>query len=48
MLHKPHARVSRPALLVVVPDNVLVVGVGMLGQVALDQVASFFGCEPVE
>ena len=38
MLHQPHARVARPALLVVVPDDVLVVGVRVLGQVALDEV----------
>ena len=39
VLHQSHARVSRPALLVVVADNVLVVRVGVLGQVALDEVA---------
>ena len=46
VLHQTHASVARPAFLVVVADNVLVVGVGMLRQVALDQVASFFGREP--
>ena len=38
MLHQAHARVARPALAVVVAHHVLVVGVGVLGEVALDQV----------
>lgn len=48
MLHKTHPRVSGPALLVVVADDVLVVGIGMLGEVALNQVASLFGGESEE
>ena len=39
VLHQAHARVARPALLVVVADNVLVVRIRVLRQVALDQVA---------
>ena len=46
VLHQTNASVTRPSFLVVVADGVLVVGVGMLRQVALDQVASFFGREP--
>ena len=45
VLHQAHARVPRPALLVVVAHDVLIVGVGVLSQVALDQVLGFFGCE---
>ena len=37
VLHEAHAGVARPALLVVVADDVLVVGVGVLGEVALDE-----------
>ena len=46
VLHEAHARVARPAPLVVVPHDVLVVRVGVLGQVALDQVARLLGGEP--
>ena len=46
MLHQTHARVTWPALLVIVADDVLVVRVGMLRQVALDQVTCFLGAEP--
>ena len=46
MLHEAHARVTWPALLVVVADDVLVVRVGVLRQVALDQVARFFRGKP--
>lgn len=48
MLHQTHSRISRPALLVVVADDVLVVGIGMLGEVALNQVTSLFGGESEE
>mmetsp|Transcript_35305 Transcript_35305/g.88749 ORF Transcript_35305/g.88749 Transcript_35305/m.88749 type:complete len:781 (-) Transcript_35305:276-2618(-) len=37
VLHEPHAAVARPALLVVVANNVFVVGVGVLREVALDE-----------
>lgn len=36
VLHESHARVPGPALLVVVADDVLVVGVRVLRQVPLD------------
>ena len=46
MLHQPHAGVARPALLVVVAHDILVVGVGVLSQIALDQVARLLRREP--
>eukprot|EP00882_Tetradesmus_deserticola_P025825 GHRQ01028399.1.p1 GENE.GHRQ01028399.1~~GHRQ01028399.1.p1 ORF type:complete len:152 (+),score=6.44 GHRQ01028399.1:617-1072(+) len=46
VLHQPHARVARPALLVVVAHDVLVIGVGVLREVALDQVTGLLGTEP--
>lgn len=46
MLHKTHARISWPALLVVVAHNVLVVGVGVLCQVPLDEVLRLLSSEP--
>jgi hypothetical protein len=48
VFHQPHSRVSRPAFLVVVAHDVLVVRVGMFGQVTLNQIASFFGRESEE
>lgn len=45
VLHEPHASISGPALLVVVPHNVLVVGVRMLCEVALDQILGLLSCE---
>ena len=39
VFHQTHAGITRPALFVVVTDDVLVVGIRMLRQVALDQVA---------
>jgi hypothetical protein len=48
VLHQSHSGVTRPALLVVVSDDVFVVGIGMFRQVSLDQVAGFFCCEPGE
>jgi len=36
MFHEPHARITWPAFLVVVTDNVLIVWIGMLGQISLD------------
>lgn len=38
MLHETHARISWPALLVVVAHNILIVGVRVLCQVPLDEV----------
>lgn len=46
MLHETHARVAWPALLVVVTDDILVVRIGVLRQVTLDQVARFLRREP--
>ena len=46
MFHEPHPGISGPAFLVVVADNVLVVGVRMLGEVTLDQVTGLFSREP--
>ena len=46
VLHESHPGVSGPTLFVVVAHNVLVVGVGMLGQITLDQVTGFLGREP--
>lgn len=40
MLHQPHPGISRPALLVVVAHDVLVVGIWVLCQVSLNQVPS--------
>mmetsp|Transcript_10204 Transcript_10204/g.41240 ORF Transcript_10204/g.41240 Transcript_10204/m.41240 type:complete len:678 (+) Transcript_10204:3871-5904(+) len=48
VLHESHARVPRPALLVVVSDHVLVVGIGVLGEVPLDEVLRLFRREPEE
>ena len=48
MLHQPHAGVARPALLVVVAHDVLVVGIRVLGQVSLNQVPSFVCRESVK
>ena len=48
MLHQSHARVPRPALLVVVPDHVLVVGIRVFREVPLDEILSFLGGEPEE
>ena len=46
VLHESHARVSRPALLVVVAHDVLIVGIRMFCQVTLDQVTSLLSSEP--
>ena len=46
MFHQPHASISGPTLLVVVAHNVLIVGVRVLGEVALDQLSSLLSCKP--
>ena len=46
MLHQSHAGVAGPALLVVVTHDVLVVGVGVLRQVPLDQISGLVSREP--
>ena len=45
MLHEAHARIARPALLVVVAHDVLIVGVWVLCQEALDQVLRLLRAE---
>ena len=45
MLHETHAGISWPALLVVVPHNVLVVGVRVLSEVSLDEVFGLLSSE---
>mmetsp|Transcript_4532 Transcript_4532/g.13244 ORF Transcript_4532/g.13244 Transcript_4532/m.13244 type:complete len:1314 (+) Transcript_4532:2393-6334(+) len=48
VLHEPHARVPGPALAVVVAHHVLVVGVGVLREVALDEVLGLLRGEAEE
>ena len=45
VLHEPHSSISGPALLVVVPHNVLVVGIRVLCEVALNQILGLLSCE---
>lgn len=46
MFHEAHPSIPGPALLVVVAYNVLVVGIWMLCQVALNQVSCLICCKP--
>ena len=46
VLHQAHTRVAWPTLAVIVPDHVLIVRVGVLGQVALDQVLTLLRRQP--
>ena len=46
MLHQTHPGVTRPTLLVVVTDDILIVGVWVHCQVPLDEVSSLFCSEP--
>ena len=48
MFHQPHASISGPAFLVVVAHNVLVVGVRVLCEVALDQLSRLLSCKPTK
>ena len=48
MLHQPYPRVPRPAPLAVVAHHILVVGVGMPGEVALDENPDLLGGKPEE
>lgn len=48
MLHQPHAGISGPTLPIVVAHNVLIVGVGVLRQVALDQISRLLSSEAEE
>lgn len=41
MLHEPHSRISWPALLIVVPYYVLIIGIWMLCKVSLYEITSF-------
>lgn len=41
MLHESHATVLWPAFLIVVADNVFVIGIWVLSQVPLDQLSGF-------
>jgi hypothetical protein len=47
MFHEPHPGIARPAFLVVVADNVLVVWIRMLCEVPLDKIAGFFSCKSI-
>ena len=46
MLHEAHAGISGPAFLVIIANDVFIVGVRVLCQVTLDQVPSLICCEP--
>ena len=48
VFHETHAGVTRPALLVVVAYNVLVVRIGVLSEVALYEVFGLFSCKAEE
>lgn len=45
MFHQPHPAIFRPALSVVVPHNVLVIWVWVLGEESLDEFSCFIVCE---
>lgn len=47
-LHETHSLIARPTLAVVVPDDVLIVGVRVLREVPLDQVPRFLSAESEE
>ena len=48
MTHQSHPRVTWPALLVLIPDNVFEIRVRVLGQETLNQIARLIGGEPEE
>ena len=48
VFHQTHSSVSRPALFVVVTNNVFVVGIGMLGEISLNEITCFISCEAEE
>lgn len=48
MFHESHSGISWPALFVVVTHNVFIVGIGMLGQVPLDEITGLLGTEAEE
>lgn len=43
MLHQSHASITWPTLLVVVANNVFIVGIRVLRQVALNQIPGIIG-----
>lgn len=45
MLHQSHPAILGPTLLVIVSYYVLIVGVRVLGEIALDQFPGLIGCE---
>lgn len=47
MLHETHAGVTGPTLLVVVANNVFIVGIRMLCKVSLNQVTRLLCTEPM-
>ena len=47
-LHEPHPLIPGPALAIVVPHDVLVVRVGVLREVPLDEVSGLLGVEAEE
>lgn len=46
MLHQPHPSIPGPALLIVVAYDVLVVGIGVLRKIALDQIPGLISRKP--
>lgn len=46
MLHQSHPGISGPTLLIVVTDNVLIVGIRVLSEIALNEVPSLISREP--
>lgn len=46
VFHEAHACIARPALLVVVADDILVVRVWVFCEIALDQISCLFRREP--
>lgn len=48
MFHESHTSITRPALLVVVSNNVLIVRVRVFSEVTLDEITGFFSCKPIK
>jgi len=46
VFHESHSRVSRPAFLVVITHNVLIVRIGMFCEISLYQVTRLLGRKP--
>lgn len=47
VFHQTHSSITRPTLLIVVTDDILIVGIRMFGQVSLNQIFSLVRCESV-